>query len=203
MDKPYNYRGKSETFRPFTKFFLHGIQICRKTFCFVHTVGREQVENLCLAVDTDGVALRIHGNKKYPRHNQISYLQEYVISFVTWPMFMVCLCRDVFPTKTDKVLLLPSNMPKSAIYCDYKDACAKIPVPPVGQSTFYNLWSTLLPSIGTTEAIIRFMFCSANRIFRELSAQLTFQRMRNQTVYDLLRPIYILPRPSVIGITSR
>ena len=151
VDKPYNYRGKSETFRPFTKFFLHGIQICRKTFCFVHTVGRERVENLCLAVDTDGVALRTHGNKKYPRHNLISYTE------VARVRDFVCNMANVhglplprrLPNLEDKVLLLPSNMPKSAIYRDYKDACNKIPVPPVGLSTFYNLWSTLLPSIGT------------------------------------------------------
>ena len=151
VDKPYNYRGKSETFRPFTKFFLHGIQICRKTFCFVHTVGRERVENLCLAVDTDGVALRIHGNKKYPRHNQISYTEVARVRDFVRNMADVhgLPLPGRLPNQEDKVLLLPSNMPKSAIYRDYKDACAKIPVPPVGQSTFYNLWSTLLPSIGT------------------------------------------------------
>ena len=56
------------------------------------------------------------------------------------------------PNQEDKVLLLPSNMPNSSIYHDYKDAFLfqyQIPVPPVGQSMFYNLWSTLLPSIHT------------------------------------------------------
>ena len=42
-----------------------------------------------------------------------------------------------------------SHMSKCTIYRDYKDACNKMPVPPVDQSTFYNLWSAILASIGT------------------------------------------------------
>ena len=38
-DKASAYRRKAERFRPLTKFFLHVLQICRKTFGFVHAVG--------------------------------------------------------------------------------------------------------------------------------------------------------------------
>lgn len=40
-------------------------------------------------------------------------------------------------------------MPKSVIYHDYKVACTRIPVIPVGKTTFYDLWNSMLPSIGT------------------------------------------------------
>ena len=64
------YRGKADGCRPFTRFFLHGMQICKRTFSFVHAVGKERLENLCKTVDSNGVVQRIHGNAKQPWHKQ-------------------------------------------------------------------------------------------------------------------------------------
>ena len=112
-NKLSSYRGKAESFRPFTKFYLHSIQICRKTFCFVHAVGREHVENLYKVIDSSGVVQRIHGNTKRPRHNQIKEAEVIrVRDFIT----------DVgnthgsplpgrLPNASEKTLLLPSDMP--------------------------------------------------------------------------------------------
>jgi hypothetical protein len=40
-------------------------------------------------------------------------------------------------------ILLPSDMPKCAIYCVYDFACNRIPMMPVGKTTLYNLWNSL------------------------------------------------------------
>ena len=69
-EKPSSNRGKADGFWPFTRFFLHGVQICKRTFSFVHIVGKERLQNLCKAVDSNGVVQRIHGNAKQPQHNQ-------------------------------------------------------------------------------------------------------------------------------------
>ena len=63
--KPSSYRGDMATSRPSTSFYLHGLQICRKTFCFVHVIGREHFENLCKAVDRNGVVQRLHEIRNY------------------------------------------------------------------------------------------------------------------------------------------
>ena len=46
--------------------------MCKKTFAFVHTVGKRRVEDLRTAVDNDGVVARIPGSCKQPRHNESS-----------------------------------------------------------------------------------------------------------------------------------
>ena len=149
--KPSSYRGDMATFRPFTSFYLHGLQICRKTFCFVHVIGRERFENLCKAVDRNGVVQRLHGNSKLPRHNQIAYSEVFrVREFIT----NVGITHGSplpgrLPNATDKTLLLPSDMPKSKVYRDYRAACAVIGVIPVGRSKFYDLWQALIPHIAT------------------------------------------------------
>ena len=67
------------------------------------------------------------------------------------------------PNQEDEVILLPSDMPKSAIYHDYKVACTRIPVIPVGKTTFYNLWNSFLPSIGTMKPSLDLCFeCQQN-----------------------------------------
>ena len=38
-DKPADYRGKTGTFRSHTRYYAHGLPVCRKTFAFVHTVA--------------------------------------------------------------------------------------------------------------------------------------------------------------------
>ena len=150
-NKPSSYRGKAESFRPFTKFYLHGIQICRKTFCFVHAVGRERVENLCKVIDTSGVVQRIHGNTKRPRHNQIKEAE--VIQVRDFITNVGNTHGSPLPGRllnaSEKTLLLPSDMPKNKVYKDYKAVCEQIMVTPVGRSKFYELWQSLIPSIDT------------------------------------------------------
>ena len=93
------------------------MQICKRTFSFVHVVGKERLETLCKAVDSNGVVQRIHGNVKQPRHNQtkeaeVIRVRDFITNVGTRP-----------PNATDKTLLLPSDMPKSKVYRDYTAVC--------------------------------------------------------------------------------
>ena len=45
--------------------------MCKKTFAFVHTVGKRRVEDLRTAVDND--VARIPSSCKRPRHNESSF----------------------------------------------------------------------------------------------------------------------------------
>ena len=56
-------------FRPTTKYFVHGLPVCQKMFCFLHTIGKDHLVNLCAFVDDNGVTERIHGNSKRTPHN--------------------------------------------------------------------------------------------------------------------------------------
>ena len=47
--------------------------MCKKTFAFVHTVGKRRVEDLHTAVDNDVVVARIPSSCKRPRHNESSF----------------------------------------------------------------------------------------------------------------------------------
>ena len=113
------------------------------TFSFVHAVGKEYLENLCKAVDSNGVVQRIHGNAKQPRHNQTPEAEvNRVRDFITTVGNTHGLpLPDRLPNSTEKILLLPSDMPKSKVYRDYKAVCDESGITPVGRSTFYTLWS--------------------------------------------------------------
>ena len=142
-EKPSSDRGKADGFWPITRFFLNGVQICKRTFSFVHVVGKERLENLCKAVDSNGVEQRIHGNAKQPQHNQtkeaeVIRVRDFITNVGTRP-----------PNATDKTLLLPSDMPNSKVYRDYTAVCEQSGLPPVGWSTFYKLWSSIIPTIDT------------------------------------------------------
>ena len=150
-DKPTDYRGKTETFRSHTRYYVHGLPVCKKTFAFVHTVGKRRVEALCTAVDNDGVVARIHGSCNRPRHNELPFTEvsrvcDYIRNIATTHGLPL---PGRLPNQEEKVILLPSDMPKSSVYRSYKTACSAIPATPVGRSTFYDLWNRFLPYIGT------------------------------------------------------
>ena len=73
----------SREFRPTTKYFIHGIPICQKMFCFLHTVGKYHLESLSTWVTRNGVTESMHDNTKDSTHNAISpdhtnYLAEFI-----------------------------------------------------------------------------------------------------------------------------
>ena len=58
-----SHQENAENFRPFTRYLLHGLQIC-KMFLFVHAIGKKRLKNMSKAFDRQGVVQRVHGNVK-------------------------------------------------------------------------------------------------------------------------------------------
>ena len=83
------------------------------------------MEYLCSTVDKHGVVGKVHGNSKLPRYNRISYTEvSRVCDFIqNVASIHGLLLPGHLLNQEDKVILLPSDMPKSAIYRDYKVAC--------------------------------------------------------------------------------
>ena len=187
-EKPSSDRGKADGFWPFTRFFLHGVQICKRTFSFAHVVGKECLENLCKAVDSNGVVQRIHGNAKQPRHNQtkeaeVIRVRDFITNVGTRP-----------PNATDKTLLLPSDMPNSKVYRDYTAVCEQSGLTPVGWSTFYKLWSSLVPTIDTMKYSSDLGFECQQDISPKSCDLHTCQKRPSPSGYSRLRHICSLPR---------
>ena len=51
--------------------------------------------------------------------------------------------------KDSRVLLLPTDMPKARVYCEYETLCHNIHETPVGRTKFYQVWKETRPIIDT------------------------------------------------------
>ena len=112
-DKPSTFAGHSE-FRPTTKYFVHGMPICQKMFCFLHTVGKFRLESLSTWVTRNGVTERSHGNTKRLPHNassreHVKFLTEFIKNIANTHGLPL---PGRLPNHEQKVFLLPSDMSK-------------------------------------------------------------------------------------------
>ena len=160
-DKP----SSSGEFRPTTKYFIHGIPICQKMFCFLHTVGKYRLESLSTWVTRNGVTERMHGNTKHSPHNAMSpehlgFLAEFIKNIASTHGLPL---PGRLPNHEQKVLLLPSDMSKLEVYHRYKTACSQANFSPIGKSKFYSVWKEALPFIGTMKPATDLCFdCQQN-----------------------------------------
>ena len=78
-------------------FYHHGQRICRKTYLFLHNIGKKRYSNLKASVITDGVLPRRHGNLRRVPHHAFSledtlavntfitnYTEEHGFTFSNW-----------------------------------------------------------------------------------------------------------------------
>ena len=163
-DKPSS-SGAHIEFRPTTKYFIHGIPICQKMFCFLHTVGKFRLESLSTWVTRNGVTERMHGNTKHSPHNAMSsehvrFLAEFIKNIASTHGLPL---PGRLPNHEQKVLLLPSDMSKLEVYHKYKTACSQANFSPIGKSKFYSVWKEALPFIGTMKPATDLCFdCQQN-----------------------------------------
>ena len=55
------------------QYFFNGHQICRKTFLFVHAIGKSQLESISKSLEREGIKPRTHGNTgKTPKHGIVN-----------------------------------------------------------------------------------------------------------------------------------
>ena len=101
-----------------TSFMHHGHEICKKTFTFLHAIGKDRLRNVRESYLTNGLETRLHGNSKRLPHN---HLGHDVITNVT--KFLknyaeenaVLLPGRIPGHKRDDIKLLPSSRSKKVI----------------------------------------------------------------------------------------
>jgi hypothetical protein len=135
--------------RSFTCFKHGGHDICIKTFCFLHTIGRSKFEAIKACFQSNGLCPRTRPYRK-PRHALRLSDIEYIVSFVrNYAEDNAILLPGRIPGyKRDDVVLLPSSTTKIAVWKVYRAAAENAPdVKSVGYSSFCTLWKKLLPHI--------------------------------------------------------
>ena len=56
-----------------TSYMHHGNEICKKTFTFLHDIGKERLRNVKDSYLTNGLETRVHGNTKRLPHNHLTH----------------------------------------------------------------------------------------------------------------------------------
>ena len=132
------------------RFYLFGVQVCKKTYLFAHGVGERRYRNLCKHFDAIGVTSRIHKNTKKIPYNACSAEEEkHVVTFIQ--NFADCHAMPLpgrMPNMKDySVMMLPSDMTKSGIWKNYVESCAQSGIRAVGLTKFKCVWALYLPYI--------------------------------------------------------
>lgn len=98
-----------------TSYMHHGHEICKKTFTFLHGIGKDRLRNVKDSYLTNGLETRVHGNTKRLPHNHLTHA---VITNVT--AFLknyaeenaILLPGRIPGNKRDDIKLLPSSRSK-------------------------------------------------------------------------------------------
>ena len=164
---------QKSTNRSMSKYYIHGVLICQKTFMFLHCVGHKRFEHLIQHYHEVGVDTRQHGNLKRLPKNTTPYEEtSHITSFITnYARAHSLPLPGRVPGHRDKVMVRPSDVTKALVYSKYKSACAESEREAVGRSKFYDLWSELLPhiSISTPSSDLCFT-CQQNALAIQKSA---------------------------------
>ena len=132
------------------KYQYGGLVICKSAFLFIHAIGSRRLKNLISHYDENGLSIRMHGNAKKRRHNQteteeVEKIKGFIEQFADNHAMPL---PGRMPTHKDyRVMLLPSDMSKSAVYRFYVRACESEHVHCVCRRTFENIWKELCPYI--------------------------------------------------------
>ena len=148
-------------------FYFHAQQICRTTFSFLHGISNHHYENLLKHYTTHGLAVRQHGNlKRLPANALPEAIVEHIVTFITnFASAHALSLPGRVPGHKDKVMILPSDLPKAAVYVHYQQACAASGIQAAGRSKFYDTWHCLLPhiSVSTPSSDLCFV-CQQNNL---------------------------------------
>jgi hypothetical protein len=144
-----NSHHEKTTNRSMSKYYIHGVLICRKTFMFLHCVGHKRLEHLIRHFDGVGVDTRQHGNSKRLPKNTTPYeeVNRLTLFITNYARAHGLPLPGRVPGHRDKTMVLPSDVTKALVYSKYKSACEENEWEAVGRSKFYDVWSELLPHI--------------------------------------------------------
>ena len=139
-----------EVVRAFIKYHYGGMPICKSAFLFIHAIGSRRLKNLISHYDEMGLSVRMHGNARKHPHNQttteeVEKIKGFIEQFADNHAISL---PGRLPTYKDyRVMLLPSDMSKSAVYRFYVKASESEQVSCISRRTFENIWKELCPYI--------------------------------------------------------
>ena len=136
--------------RPYTVFRLGDMLICKNTFLFLHAISLKHFKNLCRHFDCNGLTPRQHGNTKKLPHNAFSLeMTQQILHFILkYAEIHALPLPGRLPAHRDfQVMLLPTDVTKSKVFIEYKNACNLATEICCSKSHFLSLWRKQLPHI--------------------------------------------------------
>ena len=101
------------------KYQHHGLEVCKKTFLFLHGIGKDRLHNVKQHYNGEGLQVRINKNTKRSPHHAMSFAaKRYVVTFLhNYAEENAILLPGRIPAyKRDDIKLLPSNRSKAVRY---------------------------------------------------------------------------------------
>lgn len=137
--------------REFTTYLHQGLPVCRQVFLFLHNVGPRAFKTIRMSCRHDGIAPRVHGNKRRLPPNALSFEETRgVVAFIqnyAEEHAIMLLGRVPGYRKTD-LQLLPCHTTKYLVWKVYSSVAAQQSgMRCIAYSTFCQLWSPLLSNI--------------------------------------------------------
>lgn len=153
-----------------------GKPICKSAFLFMHAVGARRMKNLISYYSNAGLSMRTHKNSRKRPHNRtdsdvIEGIKAFIERFAD--IHAMPLPGRLPAFKDYKVMLLPSDMSKSAVYRMYTKSCENDPSSQISLSTFTSLWNQLCPYVAVMKPATDLCFvCQQNANFLMKAANL-------------------------------
>ena len=100
------------------EYYIHGVRICRATFCFLHCMSQFRLDNIIAHYQKHGLSTCTHGNVKCLPSNSIPFDEVKRVS-----TFIENFARangmplpGRIPNHCDKVMILPADVTKQFVY---------------------------------------------------------------------------------------
>lgn len=167
---------KSTDCRSRTKYYVHGLEVCRQTFMFLHCIGHKRLENLLKHFEQIGLNTCVHGNtKRLPVTTLFFEDTNRLVAFITnYARVHAMPLPGRLPGHKDKVMVLPSDITKVFVYSKYRQACDANNWTLVRRTKFYDVWQHLLPHISVSTPSTDLCFtCQQNNLSIQKSACLS------------------------------
>ena len=133
-----------------TVFQHHRHHVCRKTFLFLHGIGKRKFELIKAHFASSGLTPRTHGNTgRAPANTLIMEEVRNVVVFVTQhaEANAILLPGRIPGYKGSDIQILPSSTTKRAIWLLYEDTAQQLSQRRIAYSTFTKVWRNFLPHV--------------------------------------------------------
>ena len=136
--------------RPSQKYFFHGQQICKKTFCFAFAISQSTLKRMSKSYDMYGLSVNEHGNCKTTPAHALSFddttrIKKFIEEYANKNALPLPGRLPNCPKQT--VLLLPCDKNVTDIYDLYMKSAKEANYRVVSLKTFRNKWNSLCPHI--------------------------------------------------------